>query len=407
MQNIQKPLLTIDEVAERLHVRVQDVEGLISSKAFPAFGTRKEFVRSADLMHFINPNFDVCQCNIELSSKSNITFEEYALRLLNEGVGKGTSRTIESYRRGLAPVIRYIGHVSMSELSLRALREALDKLRFDYAQSNMIRACNAVRLILTRAYEDKLITKDLSQKLCCPNSQKPRNEGKFPIYKDAEIKVLLEESKRYSFELFTMFAILECTGMRPGELRALEWSSFDCEKKTIHIKQAITTEFEKISALHKMPKAKEVLSVTKSVYGNRTIHLSDLAVNTVLRWKYKVDRSNNLARRYSAFIFSNQQGSFKSESSCQSLIQRFRKKCKLEDMHVTYYKFRHTMCTRLILAGQPLPVIQRLMGDNTTDVIMQIYTHVNEEMALNAARTFYEDLNKKHEQLLDGRKTVG
>ena len=65
-------------------------------------------------------------------------------------------------------------------------------------------------------------------------------------------------------------------------------------------------------------------------------------------------------------------------------------------MGVVFYKFRHTMCTRLILDGQPIPVIQRIMGDNTTDVIMKIYTHVNEEMALKATTGFYDNLNKKH-----------
>lgn len=54
------------------------------------------------------------------------------------------------------------------------------------------------------------------------------------------------------------------------------------------------------------------------------------------------------------------------------------------------------MCTRLILAGQPISVIQRIMGDNTTDVIMKVYTHVNQEMAMKATEGFYDELNKRH-----------
>ena len=36
------------------------------------------------------------------------------------------------------------------------------------------------------------------------------------------------------------------------------------------------------------------------------------------------------------------------------------------------------------------------MGDNTIDVIMRTYTHVNEEMALQETQEFYENLNRKH-----------
>ena len=54
------------------------------------------------------------------------------------------------------------------------------------------------------------------------------------------------------------------------------------------------------------------------------------------------------------------------------------------------------MCTRLILSGQPISVIQRIMGDNTPDIIMKIYTHVNEEMAMKATESFYEELNRKN-----------
>ena len=57
------------------------------------------------------------------------------------------------------------------------------------------------------------------------------------------------------------------------------------------------------------------------------------------------------------------------------------------------------MCTRLVMAGQPTKVIQSLLGDNTTDVIMEVYTHINQEMARQSAQPFYEDLNKKHAEM--------
>lgn len=98
----------------------------------------------------------------------------------------------------------------------------------------------------------------------------------------------------------------------------------------------------------------------------------------------------------SKLIFPSRSGDFKSETSVKSLIQRFVKKAGIKDMGLTLYRFRHTMCTRLILAGQLIPVIQRIMGDNTVDVIMKIYTHVTEQQAMAACGEYYDQLNQRH-----------
>lgn len=395
MQSIQKPLLTIDEVAEQLKINVHDVNELIAGQAFRAFGVKKKFVRVIDLLGFVNPERQICK----LSDREDLTFEEYALTVLNEGIGKGTTRTRETYRRGLAMIMSDLGTVRMREISVSKLRDTFEKLRYDYAQSNINRSFNIARLIIMKAYEDGVICNDLAHKMICPTSQKPRRQNPFPIYTQEDIKILFTYSRKYNYELYAMFVLLECTGIRPGEMRAMTWNAFDPNAKTIYIYQAVTTEYENLETLRKASRAREVLSVTKSIYGVRTMHLSDLAVNTLVCWRRMLSRSANLAKKESPFIFSDRYGKFKSESSCQSILQRFRKKYGLEKMQVTFYKFRHTLCTRLILANQPIPVIQRLMGDNTTDVIMKIYTHVNEEMALLAAQGFYDDLNEEHAKL--------
>ena len=78
------------------------------------------------------------------------------------------------------------------------------------------------------------------------------------------------------------------------------------------------------------------------------------------------------------------------------MVQRFVKSAGLKDIGVMLYRFRHTMCTRLILDGQPISVIQLIMGDNTQDVIMKVYTHVTQQQALAATSGYYDKLNESH-----------
>ena len=53
------------------------------------------------------------------------------------------------------------------------------------------------------------------------------------------------------------------------------------------------------------------------------------------------------------------------------------------------YVFRHTMCTNLIKAGTPVATVQRIIGDNTVDVIMKVYTHINSSDIADAMEDVY------------------
>ena len=336
--------------------------------------------------------------NIPQGNYTTLTFEEYALGVLENGIGNGTSRTMEDYRVGLKYVVDIIGDLPMVNITKKDINKVFKKLCPLYAQSNITRTYNALKIVIEDAYEEGHILMNPMRKMECPKSTKPIEE-KSPIYSDEDIKLLFKTSKEYQPELYTMFVLLECTGMRPAEMRALEWSSFDRKNKTIYIKQAATYEYEEIKSVKKRPKAKEIISTTKSKYGVRMLQLSDLAVQALLDWEKIKHKSRSKANRESKYIFNDRKGSFKTETSCQSKIQRYREKYGITEMGVRFYKFRHTMCTRLVMAGQPTKVIQSLLGDNTTDVIMEVYTHINQEMARQSAQPFYEDLNKKHTEM--------
>lgn len=330
------------------------------------------------------------------SQYTQLTFEEYAIELLNSGVGKATTRTIENYRRGSKMMLPYIGSKKMVEITEQDIKKAFEKIRYAYAKSGVRHSFNTTKLIFQTALDNNDIPVDIMRRLKCPTSKKPVTKDKYPTFSDEDIDVLFQTSREYSLELYTIFAVLECTGMRPGELRGLEWDSFDPIQKTIRIQQAATVQYEEITTLKRQAKHRDIISTPKSEYSVRTLRLSDLAVKALQEWKRFVSKSRSANKKNSKLIFSDKNGNIRSESSYQSLIQRYRKQFDIEDMGINLYKFRHTMCTRLILSRQPISVIQRIMGDNTPDIIMKIYTHVNEEMAMKATESFYEELNRKN-----------
>ncbi len=326
------------------------------------------------------------------------TFAEYTKVLLNMWSSSASTRTIEGYRTSVVPVLKYIGEEKMTAIDKEELFTMYNVLAADYGKSTLTKAFNTTKKIFTEAYDNEDIPANPFARLKCPKSKKGTKSEREP-YSDNDIAKMFECARAYHNKMvYPMLTVAECTGMRPGELRALEWKNFDAENKTIHISNAIVAVYDEITDLTTKPKSREVLGDTKSAYGVRTLPLSDLAVEALIEWRAVLDTEIEPMRN-SNFIFPSKEGIFKTESSVKCIFQRFIEHYGLEYIGFMLYRFRHTVCTRLALAGVPISVTQRIMGDNTVDVIMKIYTHVSNEQALVACSDYYDKQNLKNAEL--------
>ena len=128
--------------------------------------------------------------SLALSQYTQLTFEEYAIELLNSGVGKATTRTIENYRRGSKMMLPYIGS-----------KKAFEKIRYAYAKSGVRHSFNTTKLIFQTALDNNDIPVDIMRRLRCPTSKKPVAKDKYPTFSDEDIDVLFQTSRKYSLEL--------------------------------------------------------------------------------------------------------------------------------------------------------------------------------------------------------------
>jgi len=74
-----------------------------------------------------------------------------------------------------------------------------------------------------------------------------KKEDKFPeILNLTEIRTFLCEAKRRSHEWYPIWAMALLTGMRSGELYALEWNDIDFENKLVRVKQSFNKRTREI-----------------------------------------------------------------------------------------------------------------------------------------------------------------
>ncbi len=349
---------------------------------------------SGDVLYAIQGLYDMFIKNSNIY-KMKENFEEYAMRILNRGVGRAGKRTIECYRTGLVPVVKKIGHMRIADITKDQLIELFNDLSYDYSDSSLSKSFLGTRWIFNEAYDDEPFLKNPFDKLKCPASEKPEGEEREP-YTDEELQDLFIKAKKYRNKIvYPMLTIYECTGMRPAELRALEWKNYDRDSKTLYVRNAVITVYDKITDMRKKPKAYEKLSKPKSKYGIRPLLLSDIAVAALDEWRKELDAMPEKMKN-SNFIFPSKDGGFKSETSVKTIMQRFVAKCGLEDVGFMQYRFRHTVCTRLLTAGLSVPVVQRILGDNTPNVIYNVYYHLSNKKLFEVYAEYFKNQDLRY-----------
>ncbi len=208
-------------------------------------------------------------------------------------------------------------------------------------------------------------------------------------------KVLIAEVDQEKGEQATTYEPLFClallTGLRQGELCALTWDDIDFEAKTLSVNKTLvySKNIGEESASYKF-------NPPKTQKGNRTIPLTNEAI-VVLRkqkaqceWlKSQIGTRDNLTpvKGFENLVFYTRMTTPVCERSIVAAIKaalRRINKNRAEDepefAYFTPHTLRHTFATRCFESGMQPKTLQELLGHNSLEMTMGLYTHVIEEM---------------------------
>jgi integrase len=303
-----------------------------------------------------------------LPEPSKVTIAVY-LRAWLDGTHGLSPKTAERYRELVKQqIIPHLGAVSLQRLKPSQVQEWHGILLKSGGKGGRALAARTVghahRVLhraLQRAVENETLARNVASVIHPPKVE----EDEIEILDPEQIVTVMR--KLDGHPLFVISALALATGMRRGELLALQLGDLDLDGASVRVERSL--EQTAAGLRFKGPKTK---------YGRRTISLPPSAV-AILRTHRRQQLETRIALGLGkpgpeTLLFSNPDG---SPISPNYLTRRWQDTCVALDLpRVTFHALRHTHASALIAAGMDVVRISRRLGHGSPSITLNIYAHL-------------------------------
>lgn len=278
------------------------------------------------------------------------------------------------YRNHICP---RLGSCRINEVTSNLLADYFDYLleggRTDSTGGLSLKTVSDIRLIIN-AFFNALMTEGIL-------GSNPCTEVHMPQRKRKQISVLtilqqqcLESAAKESRNPNALGILLSLhTGIRIGELCALQKQNVDVEKGMVNIRNTI----QRIPANNETPgKTRIIIGEPKTSHSIRNIPLPDFVLNAL---------QPCLNGNPEDPLFGTRTGRFMEPRTYQDLFLRMLKKCGIAP--VNFHTLRHTFAVRSLECGVEPTVLSKILGHSGSTVIMNTYSHFLADAAAQAAVT--------------------
>lgn len=291
--------------------------------------------------------------------------EWLALYKASSGITEKSQKQYEElYVRFLQPTL---GRKKLKDIKSIELQRILNN-NAGKSYSYLKKIESLMKQLFSRARKARMIVYDPAEDLVLPSYTKGERRSLTEYEKEVFLKV--EPTVRGAVIFYAML----CTGMRPGELIALQWQDVNFGSGQINVCRALESGSYK------------TIKGPKTAAGRRVIPMQDELRRRLLELR------GNAA---DGPVFVNQAGHMHTLTTFQRLWNAVKRAMDIE-MGATVYRnqivqsvvapdlvpycFRHTFCTDLQRAGVPVNVAKELMGHSDISVTANIYTHRDNEL---------------------------
>lgn len=299
--------------------------------------------------------------------KSNITIYQLAKQILDDDYNANLIkentyyRHIETLRR-----LKEIYNTPLQRASEMQIKAFLLKEQ-SYSQSTINKDYRLLNRTFKEAIKKGIITKSPMEDIKKPKTAQKQEKTRALTIEEQNklIYVLLNEDVKYSHQLLvSMF-----TGMRMGEVNALDKPSINLNFNRINVNKTIT----------RGEKGQAIMGDTaKTEAGTRNIPIT-ADVLQIIKEVMLIIGSNELL-----FTKNNDGKTLLNTSEVNSAFQRLLKKYDIVDSsikgRVTVHSLRHTYATRCIESGMQPNTLKKLLGHEDIQTTLNTYCDVFERL---------------------------
>lgn len=303
--------------------------------------------------------------------------------------GKSYDRLEDTIKKEINP---NIGHIQLSALSSVDVQKMITDLSDQKkSYSTIKKAYDAVNAAFK--WGMSIRPPKVSYNPCIGVSLPNRKLFKAPeikYYTAEEAKLISDTAlARYPngapwYPLGGAVVLLLNTGLRIGELAALEWDrDIDLENKLLHVNATIAIVKDRADDAEHTYKVIEQDNAKTDASAKRVIPLNNAAF----------DALKTLQKQTGMFqyVFATRDGKRKSMRDLDKIVRRVLRRSGLpEEKIYGAHAFRHTFATLMLSNGVDVKVVSELLGHSNISITYNTYIHIINEMKAKAVQVLPE-----------------
>ena len=231
------------------------------------------------------------------------------------------------------------------------------------------KSVNNIKIVLSaaldEAVDDKIINENPVAKSKMPSFENEIKEDLY-VYKKDEVKKLIEYAKEKDSHVYPFLVMALFTGMRRGEMMALQWSDINFDEGLLFVNKNRTGTKSEIT---------KKITTPKSESSNRKIPIHPILADVLKAEKARQDDLRKyMGKSYQGgdfVILSSEMKPYSNLSAINRVVNRLIEGAELP--HTTIHGLRHAVASVLDDAGTSVRDISVLLGHSSVQTTEKNY----------------------------------
>lgn len=305
---------------------------------------------------------------------------------------------VVSYKRKYVNTYgKEIGAIKLIDLNQFKVQTATSELiKKGYTPKTIRDALSVLKLMLDAAVGNRVIESNPTLGVNVPQYAEIKEERRV-LTKDEQKLFLKSVEGSFYKELYTFMLL---TGVRVGEMGALQWSDVDFDNKFIYIRHSLTCHYVKgvktlmittpktQNSIRKIPffgETKKILLSQKEKQNTLKKQLGDRFRSAEELNKADLVFTSSMGSPVTRYVLEHDMKQVTKEinsAECYNALMENRLPVEFEKVHP--HALRHTFATRCIEKGMQVETVQKIMGHASINMTIS-YTHILENTLKDAA----------------------